>query len=69
MVAAASVCSCSRLQSNAVTGDIGHYIMTQCLAFPHRACWGTWAGIRVYLPVFRDLDFSVSRTKTYGAKS
>jgi hypothetical protein len=54
---------------NAVTGDIGHYIMTQCFAFPAPGVLGNLGRNTLRMPVFRDLDFSVFKNQNlWGEK-
>jgi hypothetical protein len=54
---------------NAVTGDIGHYIMTQCFAFPALGQLGNMGRNTFRMPVFRDLDFSVFKNQNlWGEK-
>jgi hypothetical protein len=55
--------------SNAVTGNIGNYIMTQCFAFPAPGQLGNMGRNTLRLPVFRDLDFSVFKNQNlWGEK-
>ena len=54
---------------NAVTGDINHYIMTQCFAFPAPGQLGNLGRNTLRMPVFRDLDFSVFKNQNlWGEK-
>jgi hypothetical protein len=54
---------------NAVTGDIGHLIMTQCFAFPAPGVLGNFGRNMVRVPTFRDLDFSVFKNQNlWGEK-
>ena len=54
---------------NAVTGDIGHLIMTQCFAFPAPGVLGNYGRNMVRVPTFRDLDFSVFKNQNlWGEK-
>ena len=54
---------------NAVTGDIDHYVMTQCFAFPAPGVLGNLGRSTTRMPVFRDLDFSVFKNQNlWGEK-
>jgi len=54
---------------NATTGDIGHYINTQCFAFPAPGVLGNLGRNTLRMPVFRDLDFSVFKNQNlWGEK-
>jgi hypothetical protein len=54
---------------NAVTGDIGHYIMIQCFAFPGPGVLGNLGRNTLRMPTFRDLDFSVFKNQNlWGEK-
>ncbi len=54
---------------NAVTGDIGHYVMTQCFAFPAPGQLGNLGRNTLWMPVYRDLDFSVFKNQNlWGEK-
>ncbi len=54
---------------NAVTGNIGHYIKTQCFAFPAPGVLGNLGRNTLRMPVFRDLDFSVFKNQNlWGEK-
>ena len=54
---------------NAVTGNIGNYIMTQCFAFPAPGVLGNLGRNTLRMPVFRDLDFSVFKNQNlWGEK-
>ena len=54
---------------NAVTGDIGHLIMTQCFAFPAPGVLGNFGRNMFRVPTFRDLDFSVFKNQNlWGEK-
>jgi hypothetical protein len=54
---------------DAVTGNIGHYIMTQCFAFPAPGQLGNAGRNILRMPVFRDLDFSVFKNQNlWGEK-
>jgi hypothetical protein len=48
---------------DAVTGNINHYIMTQCFAFPAPGVLGNLGRNTLRMPVFRDLDFSVFKNQ------
>ena len=48
---------------NAVTGDINHYIMTQCFAFPAPGVLGNLGRDTMRMPTFRDLDFSIFKNQ------
>jgi len=48
---------------NAVTGNIGNYIMSQCFAFPAQGTLGNLGRNTLRMPVFRDLDFSVFKNQ------
>ena len=48
---------------NAVTGNINNYIMTQCFAFPAPGVLGNLGRSTLWMPVFRDLDFSVFKNQ------
>jgi hypothetical protein len=54
---------------NAVTGNIGNYIMTQCFAFQAPGVLGNLGRHTLRMPVFRDLDFSVFKNQNvWGEK-
>jgi hypothetical protein len=54
---------------NAVTGDIGNYIKTECFAFPILGQLGNLGRNTLRMPVFRDLDFSVFKNQNlWGEK-
>jgi hypothetical protein len=54
---------------NAVTGNIGNYIMTQCFAFPAPGVLGNLGRHTLRMPTFRDLDFSVFKNQNvWGEK-
>jgi hypothetical protein len=54
---------------NATTGDIGHYIKTECFAFPAPGQLGNLGRNTLRMPVFRDLDFSVFKNQNlWGEK-
>ena len=54
---------------DAVTGNIGDYIMTQCFAFPAPGVLGNLGRNTLRMPVFRDLDFSVFKNQNlWGEK-
>jgi hypothetical protein len=54
---------------NAVTGDIGHYVNTNCFAFPAPGQLGNLGRNTLRMPVFRDLDFSVFKNQNlWGEK-
>ena len=48
---------------NAITGDIGNYIMTQCFAFQAPGVLGNLGRHTLRMPVFRDLDFSLFKNQ------
>jgi hypothetical protein len=48
---------------NAVTGNIDHYIMTQCFAFPAPGVLGNLGRDTLRMPTFHDLDFSVFKNQ------
>jgi hypothetical protein len=48
---------------NAVTGDIGHYINTQCFSYPAPGQLGNLGRSTLRMPTFRDLDFSVFKNQ------
>ena len=48
---------------NAVTGDINHYVNTNCFAFPAPGQLGNSGRNTLRMPVFRDLDFSVFKNQ------
>jgi len=55
--------------SNATTGNINNYIMTQCFAFPAQGVLGNMGRNTLWMPVFRDLDFSVFKNQNlWGEK-
>ena len=54
---------------DAVTGNIGHYIMTQCFAFPAKGQLGNYGRNLLRMPVFRDLDLSLFKNQNlWGEK-
>jgi len=48
---------------NAVTGNIGSYIMTQCFALPKLGELGNLGRNTLRMPTFRDLDFSLYKNQ------
>jgi hypothetical protein len=54
---------------NAVTGDIGRYVKTECFAFPAPGVLGNLGRNTLRMPVFRNLDFSVFKNQNlWGEK-
>jgi hypothetical protein len=54
---------------NAVTGNIGHYVNTQCFAYPAPGQLGNLGRNTLRMPTFRDLDFSVFKNQNlWGEK-
>jgi hypothetical protein len=54
---------------NAVTGNIDHYIKTECFAFPAPGVLGNLGRNTLRMPVFRDLDFNVFKNQNlWGEK-
>jgi len=54
---------------NAITGDINHYIKTECFAFPALGVLGNLGRGTLSMPVFRNLDFSVFKNQNlWGEK-
>jgi hypothetical protein len=49
--------------SNPTTGDIGHYIKTECFGFPAPGVLGNLGRNIFRMPVFRNLDFSVFKNQ------
>jgi hypothetical protein len=54
---------------NAITGDIGSYVKTECFAFPAPGVLGNLGRNTLRMPVFRNLDFSVFKNQNlWGEK-
>lgn len=54
---------------DAVTGNIGNYVMTQCFAFPAPGVLGNLGRNTLRMPMFRDFDFSVFKNQNvWGEK-
>jgi len=54
---------------NATTGNINHYIKTECFAYPAPGVLGNLGRDTMSMPVFRNLDFSVFKNQNlWGEK-
>ena len=54
---------------DAITGDIDHYINTQCIAFPAQGVLGNLGRNTLHMPVFRNLDFSMFKNQNLWGES